>query len=823
MGILEALEQRVIFFDGGMGSLLQEAGLQSGELPETWNIKHPEVIIDIQERYLLAGSDVITTNTFGANCLKYGKEGAFSLEKVVSAAIANAKEAVQRARTQTGKEAYIALDLGPTGKLLKPMGDLDFEDAVSLYGEVVEIGVREGVDLILIETMSDSYELKAAVLGAKEHSTLPVFATVTFDSKGKMLTGGTVQSVTALLEGLRVDALGVNCGQGPLQMGNIVEEFLAEASIPVIVNPNAGLPRSENGKTLYDIDADTFAEEMQHFVQMGVRAVGGCCGTTPEHIQKMTTLCKNLPAKPIEKKEKTLVTSYAQAVEIGKIPVIIGERINPTGKPKLKQALRDHNLDYLLDEGVNEQEHGAHILDVNVGLPEIDEVALMSEAVEALQSVLDLPLQIDTSNPEAMEKALRIYNGKAMVNSVNGKKEVMDAVFPLVKKYGGVLVALALDEEGIPQTAEGRLAVAKKIYEEAAKYGISPKDIVIDGLCMTISSDEQGAVTTLKTLQGVREQFHGKTILGVSNISFGLPMREYVNTAFFTMALQAGLSAAIINPNAESMMQAYYSYCALAGLDAHCQTYISMYAAEAAAKKAEKEARKAAGLPMEKTEKRAAKANAANGSGKMEGTPLFESVLRGLRDKAVQTVAESLQMREPLEVINEELIPALNEVGKGFENGSIFLPQLLMSAEAAKAAFEKVREAMDAQGGSTEKRGRIILATVKGDIHDIGKNIVKVLLENYSFDVIDLGKDVPPELVVETAIRENIRLVGLSALMTTTVPSMEETIRQLRQKAPEVKVMVGGAVLTEEYAKTIGADQYCKDAMASVKYAQSVL
>lgn len=830
MGILELLQNRVVFFDGGMGSLLQERGLKSGELPETWNILHPEVVTEIQESYLLAGSDVLTTNTFGANGLKFGKEGEFSLERIVSAAIVNAKEAIRRAKEKTGKTGYIALDLGPTGKLLKPMGDLAFEDAVALYGEVVEIGVREGADLILIETMSDSYELKAAVLGAKEHCSLPIFATVTFDSKGKMLTGGTVESVTALLEGLGVDVIGMNCGQGPLQMKDSVIKMLQETSLPMLVNPNAGLPRSENGKTCYDIDADVFAQAMQEFVQMGVRCVGGCCGTTPDHIKRTAALCQGIPIQKIKPKTKTVVTSYAQTVVIGEDPIIIGERINPTGKPKLKQALKEHNLDYLLQEGVSEQEHGAHILDVNVGLPEIDEAAMMTESIEALQSILDLPLQIDTSDIQAMENAMRIYNGKPMVNSVNGKQEVMDAVFPLIKKYGGVVVALALDEDGIPDTAQGRLRVAKKIYKEAAKYGIPAKDIIVDGLCMTISSDEKGAVTTLETIRRVKEELGGKTILGVSNISFGLPMREYVNTAFFTMALQNGLSAAIINPNSDAMMQVYYSYRALAGLDAHCSTYVAQYAAKAAelkekkAKEAEEAKKckntKGVGQAGENKENRQEKTQSGE---KSKHSSLYESVLRGLKERAAENAAEALKEKEALQVVNEELIPALNEVGKGFEAGTIFLPQLLMSAEAAKAAFRIVQDVMDTTGEKKEKRGRIILATVKGDIHDIGKNIVKVLLENYSFEVVDLGKDVLPEMVVETAMRENIRLVGLSALMTTTVPSMEETIRQLRKADPSIRIMVGGAVLTEEYAKTIGADCYCKDAMASVQYASKIL
>lgn len=803
MNLLEQIEKRMVYCDGGLGSLLQERGLRAGELPGNWNITHPEVLADIHRAYLEAGADIITTNTFGVDRLKYNENTEYTMDQVITAAVHLVKEAIAK----SGRRAYTALDIGPTGKLLKPLGDLAFEDAYQLFQEIVRVGAREGADLILIETMSDSYEAKAAVLAAKENCDLPVFATVTFDSKGKLLTGGSVESVVALLEGLGVDALGINCGLGPVQMKGILEQFLRVASVPVIVNPNAGLPRSEGGKTVYDIDSDTFAAEMKTIATMGARVIGGCCGTTPEHIRKTVEACQDLVPVPVSQKHRTVVSSFAQAVVIDKDPVIIGERINPTGKSKFKQALREHNLEYILREGVTQQDHGAHVLDVNVGLPEIDEPSMMEEVVGELQSIIDLPLQIDTSNIEAMERAMRIYNGKPLINSVNGKAESMEAVFPLVKKYGGVVVALALDESGIPETAEGRIRIAKKIYEKAAEYGIGAEDILIDALCLTVSSDSKGALTTLETLRRVRDELQGKTILGVSNISFGLPQREIINAAFFTMALQNGLSAAIINPNSEAMMRAYYSYRTLADLDAQCQDYIRVYSGQVTAlgQSAIK------GQPQE------------SGGGTAGGMGLAESIEKGLKERAAAAVKELLAEQDALAVINTEMIPALDRVGKGFEAGTVFLPQLLMSAEAAKAAFEIIKDRMLASGQKQEKKGTIILATVKGDIHDIGKNIVKVLLENYSYEVIDLGKDVPPETVVRTAVGNHVMLVGLSALMTTTVPSMEETIRQLRAKAPWAKVMVGGAVLTEEYAKTIDADRYCRDAMASVNYAQEVL
>ena len=810
MDILQELQNRIIFCDGGMGSLLQEAGLKPGELPGTWNITHPEELVRIHRSYLEAGADIVTTNTFGVDRLKYNETTEFQLEPVIQAAVANAKEAIR----QSGKQAWIGLDMGPTGKLLKPMGDLAFEDACSIYREIVEIGAKAGADFVLIETMSDSYETKAAVLAAKEGCDLPVFVTVTFDERGKLLTGGSPASIVAMLEGLGVDVLGMNCGLGPVQMKEILKDILEVSSIPVMINPNAGLPRSENGKTVYDIDAAHFAKTVEEIVDMGARIVGGCCGTTPEHIRMVAERCRDKKPVPVTKKNRTVISSFSQAVEIGKNPVIIGERINPTGKSKFKQALRDHNLEYILREGVTQQDHGAHVLDVNVGLPEIDEPAMMEEVVRELQSIIDLPLQLDTTDAEAMERAMRVYNGKPLINSVNGKQESMRTVFPLVKKYGGVVVALALDEGGIPETAEGRIEVAKKIYRTAAEYGIGPENIIIDALCLTVSSDSQGAITTLETLRRVRDELHGKTILGVSNISFGLPQREIINAAFFTMAMQNGLSAAIINPNSEAMMRAYYSFRALMNLDPQCSEYISVYSGQVAS------------LGQSAVTGASGQAGAAGTTAQAAGAPdaqqLHTSIVKGLKDQAVHAAKELLQTQDALDVINSQIIPALDVVGKGFEKGTMFLPQLLMSAEAAKGAFEVIKEKMDASGQKQEKKGTIILATVKGDIHDIGKNIVKVLLENYSYDVLDLGKDVPPELIVETTVEKQIRLVGLSALMTTTVPSMEETIKQLRKAAPWAKVMVGGAVLTQEYADTMGADQYCRDAMASVNYAEQV-
>lgn len=800
MSIQEILGNRMLFLDGGMGTLLQERGLQPGELPESWNLSHAEAVIDIHKAYLEAGADIILANTFGANRLKFGED----LEAIVTAGVVNAKRAV----AESGREAFVALDMGPTGKLLKPMGTLAFEDAVAVYKEVAAAGEKAGADLIVIETMSDTYELKAAVLGAKEATNLPVIATVIFGENEKMLTGATPEAVVALLEGLRVDAIGMNCGLGPKQMKPIFERMSACASVPLVISPNAGLPHTENGRTVFDVSDEAFAEDMAELAGMGAWILGGCCGTTPAYIKAMVDKCREIAPKSLTEKDMTLVSSYSHAVVLGEKPVIIGERINPTGKSRFKQALRDHNIEYILEEGVKQADAGAHILDVNVGLPEIDEVLLMQEAVYELQGILDTPLQIDTTNMAAMEQAMRIYNGKPMVNSVNGKAEVMEQVFPLVQKYGGVVVALCLDETGIPDTVEGRLAIAEKIYATAAQYGIPRKDIVVDALTMTMSTDDNSAQVTLDTVKCIREK-GGRTVLGVSNISFGLPQRELINSAFFTMALQAGLSAGIINPNAGAMMQAYDTYLVLGGFDKQCAGYVEKYA------QAKTNINNVTAQP------------AVSQAGSLQtatGTQftLRDCIIKGFKEQTAKATTSILSEKAPLDIINEELVPALDVVGKGFEKGTMFLPQLLKSAEAAQEGFAVIKEFMQQTGHEESKKATVVLATVKGDIHDIGKNIVKVLLENYAYDVIDLGKDVPAEAVVEAVVEKHAPIVGLSALMTTTVASMEDTIRLLRERAPWCQVMVGGAVLTKEYADRIGADFYAKDAMQAVYFAEQL-
>ena len=811
--IRDRLGKELLFFDGGMGTLLQERGLAPGELPETWNIARPQVIREIHRSYVEAGSDIVLTNTFGANALKFHAEDC-SLEQTVKAAVRLVKEAAEEADAAAAETScadndkrtvYTALDIGPTGKLLKPMGDLDFEEAYEAFKEVMVWGEEAGADLIHIETMSDTYELKAAVLAAKENTSLPVFATAIFDERRKLLTGADVPAVIALLEGLHVDALGINCGMGPEQMMPVLEEYVKYSSLPIIVKPNAGLPKQRDGQTYYDISPDEFAGYMEKIVSMGACVIGGCCGTTPGHIKAMADRCGKMQVVPPTEKEYTVVSSYGQSVFLGEGSKIIGERINPTGKKKFKQALKEHDLEYILREGITQQDNGARILDVNVGVPDIDEPAMMKETVQELQSVVNLPLQIDTVDADAMEAALRIYNGKAMVNSVSGKQESMDKVFPLIRKYGGVVIGLTLDEDGIPADAEGRVRIARRIIDEAAKYGIRKKDIVIDALAMTISSEPDGAKVTLETLRRLKDEVGVNTVLGVSNISFGLPSRPVINAAFYTMAMMNGLSAGIINPSSEDMMKAWYAYHALMGLDTNCERYIGRYSS------------------TQSSGGRSGAAGASpSGLGQKSTLSLRESIEKGLKEDASLITTHLSEEQDPLEIINTELIPALNHVGDGFEKGTVFLPQLLMSAEAAKSAFAVLKDKMDKSGKVQDKIGTIVLATVKGDIHDIGKNIVKVLLENYSFDVIDLGKDVPPEKIVETVLGKDIRLVGLSALMTTTVGSMEETIRQLREKAPGCRVMVGGAVLNQEYADMIGADFYGKDAMQSVRYAQKL-
>ena len=787
MNILEFAKDHILFLDGGMGTLLQERGLKPGELPERWNLSHPEVITDIHRDYFNAGSHVVNANTFGASTLKFSPE---ELDAIVSSAIANARAAAQSSCAAQPK--WVALDIGPLGRLLKPYGDLDFEDAVSVFAGTVRLGVKYGADLIFIETMNDSYETKAALLAAKENSELPVFVSNAYGQDGKLMTGADPAAMVAMLEGMGADAIGVNCSLGPRALAGVVEQYLAYASVPVLLKPNAGLPRAAEGKTVFDVWPEEFAADVADLIHKGVRIAGGCCGTTPNHIRALTQLASDIAPIPVRKKEDTMVSSYTHAVVFRDTPVLIGERINPTGKKRFKEALKAGDMDYILKEGIAQDEQGVHILDVNVGLPEIDEVAMLTAAVRELQVVTNLPLQIDSSNPAAMEAALRCYNGKAMINSVNGTRESMDAVFPLVKKYGGLVVALTLDETGIPASADGRILIARRILEEASRYGIAKKDIIFDPLALTISADSTAAIQTLEAVRRIRTELGCHTTLGVSNISFGLPQRDLLNGSFFTLALGQGLSAAIMNPYSQEMQKAYHGYCALMGLDEHCASYIAF----------------------------AQNAAPAVTAVQATGTGLHYAITKGLKERAAQLTAELIASRDPLTIIQEEIIPALNEVGTGFENKTVYLPQLLMSAEAAKAAFEQIKAAMPA--GSSGGKCAFVLATVKGDIHDIGKNIVRLLLENYGFDVTDLGRDVPPEVIVKNAVALHAPIVGLSALMTTTVPAMEETIRQLRLCAPWCKIMVGGAVLNPEYAAAIGADFYTKDAMEAVRCAERI-
>lgn len=789
MNIRDFIKNNIVYLDGGMGTLLQKSGLQPGELPEHWNISHPEVIREIHKNYYDSGSNVVNTNTFGANTLKFSID---ELDEIICHAVKNADEA--RKASSGEQEKFIALDVGPTGKLLKPLGDLDFEDAVKIFAETIRLGVKYGVDLITIETMNDSYETKAAVLAAKENSDLPIIVTNAYGENGRLMTGANPAVMAAMLEGMGVDAIGANCSLGPKQLMDVMDELLKYCSVPVAFKPNAGLPKSDGKVTYYDVDADEFAQDIKLSVENGVRIVGGCCGTTPEYIKKVCELTRGMKPKEIEKKTYSVCTSYNKAVFFGEKPILIGERINPTGKKRFKQALLENDIGYILQEAVNQQAKGVHVLDVNVGLPGIDEAQMLTTSVCELQCVTDLPLQIDSSDPVAMESALRRYNGKAMINSVNGKEENMNAIFPLVKKYGGFVVALTLDEKGIPSTVEGRMKIARKILLTAALYGINKKDIIFDPLAMTVSADKMSAVTTLETVKKITEQLGCNTSLGVSNVSFGLPSRELVNAAFFTTAMENGLSAAIMNPYSARMMEAYYSFNVVKGLDDNCMDFINFASQQEV-------------QPTVKLE---------------SSLTLKEAIEKGLKEKSSEITTAMLGKNAPLDIVNSHVIPALDDVGRRFEEKKLFLPQLLMSAEAAKASFEVIKAAMEADGNSV-KKGNIIIATVHGDIHDIGKNIVKLLLENYGYNVIDLGKNVPPETVLNAVIENHAPLVGLSALMTTTVPAMEETVKLVKEKAPWCKTVVGGAVLTQDYADKIGADKYAADAMESVRYAETVI
>ncbi len=781
--ILSAIKEKRLYFDGGTGTVLQSMGLPKGMAPEKWNVLEPEKIIKLHSAYIDAGCNILKTNTFGINAEKYE-----NYEELIKAAMDCAKLAVN------GKnDVFIAFDMGPTGQLLKPLGSLDFEAAIELFARNVRKACEYGADAILIETMNDSYETKAAVIAAKENCDLPIFVTNVYDERGKLMTGADAVSMIAMLEGLGVDALGMNCSLGPDKMLDILPKFVEYSSVPIIVNPNAGIPVEIEGRTVFGTNAEEFSDYMLKMSEMGASLLGGCCGTTPEYIKKTIEKTKNTPYKLPELKNHTLVSSYTHSVEIGKKTVLIGERINPTGKPKLKAALKENNISYILNEAVAQEEAGVQILDVNVGLPEIDEAAMLKTAVFELQSVTALPLQLDSVNPKALEAAMRIYNGKPLVNSVNGEDEKLKEILPLVKKYGGTLIALTIDENGIPKTADERAKIVEKIEKAARQYGINKKDIVVDPLALTISSDTENAIVTLKSIKKIKDMGFC-TSLGVSNISFGLPGREKINSVFFAMALEEGLDCAIMNPFAKTMMDVYYAYNVLSNKDPACSDFIEY-----------------------------AKLNSEEGNGvvsKETEYSLKYIIEKGMKDIVDAPVRKLLESQEPLSIINNEIIPALNKIGMDFEKGVAFLPQLLMSAEAASKAFELIKAKMPQNAADNDKS--VVLATVKGDIHDIGKNIVKVMLQSYGFTVYDLGKDVAPEVIVDYAVEKNCNVVGLSALMTTTVPAMEETIHLVRQQGRDIKVMVGGAVLNKEYADMIGADFYASDAMAAVRISEEI-
>ena len=811
--VFELIKKRRLFLDGGTGTMLQLMGIKPGEPSEMWNMTHPEKITEVHRSYYEAGSNIVCANTFGINSMKYD-----NYEEMIKAAIDCAKKAGEGM-----EDKFVAMDLGPLGQMLEPVGTMPFERAVEIFADSVRAGEKAGADIFYVETMNDIYETKAAVLAVRENSDLPVMVSNAYDERGRLMTGATPQAVVAMLEGLGVSAIGMNCSFGPDKMLEIADSFIDYASVPLIFKPNAGLPRVVDGKTVFDVGPEEFASYMVEIAKRGGILLGGCCGTTPDHIRAMIEAVKDIPYRLPEKKDRTLISSYTHHIEIGRDPVLIGERINPTGKKKLKEALKSGDVEFVLGEAIRQEELGAQVLDVNVGLPEIDEPAVMEQMIKEIQAVTDLPLQVDTSDPVAMERGLRLYNGKPLLNSVNGKQEVMDKVFPLAKKYGAAVVALTIGEDGIPETVEERTALALKIVEEAAKYGIEKKDIIVDPLAMTISSSQKSADIALKVVEEMSKRGINTT-MGVSNISFGLPERDLINRTFFAAALEKGLTSAIMNPASAAMMDTYHAFRALKGFDENCLEYIE-YAGERVNRYGIVDRAGGPGQTSGKADK-----TASAESGKGETNELGFCIVKGMAEKSGKIAEEMLKQWEegadnsdapgPLEIINKCIIPALDEVGKSFEENRIYLPQLLMSAEAAGSAFDKIREKIPKTGGEGEKT--MVLATVKGDVHDIGKNIVKVLLESYGFNVIDLGKDVDPEVIRDTAVREGVKVVGLSALMTTTVPAMEETIKLIREADPSIKIMVGGAVLNREYAEKIGADAYSKDGMEAVRAAEKL-
>ena len=799
MQIREVFDRkRFVLLDGGMGTQLQTRGLQPGQKPELAALEMPDTLTAIHADYARAGADILLANTFGANAKKLAGCPC-TVEQVVFASIACARSAA----AETG--ALVALDIGPLGELLVPAGTLRFEDAYAEFAQVIRAGAAAGADLVFLETMTDLYELKAAILAAKENCALPVFTSMSFESRGRTFTGCTVESYAVTAAGLGADAVGINCSLGPKEILPFAQRLCRSvpAGVPVFVKPNAGLPNPDGS---YNLNAVEFAAEMKAYASIGVSMVGGCCGTTPDFIAKLReTFAPLVPADKIPIRRSCLCTPV-RFVEVDGITVV-GERINPTGKKRLQQALRDGDSAYPCAQAVAQAEAGAQVLDVNAGLPGIDEAATLEQLVKDLQAITDLPLQLDSSNPEALSRALRIYNGKPIVNSVNGEQNTLDTILPLCKKYGAAVVGLALDEHGIPADAEGRFAIAKRIAAAANAAGIPNEDIYIDCLTLTASAQQEGAVQTLEALTRCKKELGVRTVLGVSNISFGLPCRGYLNTTFLTMAMAAGLDLAIMNPNTPEMMAAVRAYRVLTSQDKQSSDYVAAYA----------------DVQIQTTQTSKSAATVAEvGAAAPGGDALFEAVRRGLKAEARAAADAALTMREPLDVVNTSLIPALDAVGDGFEKGTVFLPQLLQAATAAQAAFESIKAKIAASGQAQGRKGKIVIATVKGDVHDIGKNIVRVILENYGYDVLDLGRDVAPERVVEAVRQTGAKLVGLSALMTTTVPNMQATIEALHAAGLDCKVMVGGAVLTPDYARNIGADYYCKDAKASADLAKQL-
>ncbi|WWU65791.1 homocysteine S-methyltransferase family protein [Clostridium baratii] len=794
MDVRECIKDNILVFDGAMGTMLQDIGVKLGENMEKLNMTEGDKIVEIHKKYINSGADVITTNTFGANEIKLKSTG-YSVEEIIDKSVLNAKTA------RGDNKCYIALDIGPIGELLEPMGTLSFERAIEIFKREITQGVKSGVDLIIIETMTDLYEMKAAIIAAKEVCDLPIFATMTFEEDGRTFTGCLPESMAITLEGLGVNAVGINCSLGPKELYSIVEKVISNTNLPIIVQPNAGLPKIVDGKAVYGISKEEFKEEIEKLVDIGVSIIGGCCGTNPDFIKELKKIKDNKKVVLREKLQFSAITSPSKVVYIDEVRVI-GERINPTGKKLFKKALIDKDMDYILKQAIEQIEGGAEILDVNVGLPEINEEEMMECAIKEIQGIVDIPLQIDSGKKNVIKKALRIYNGKPIVNSVNGEDSVLDNILPIVKKYGAAVVGLTLDNNGIPSKAEERFNIAKKIVNKAAQYGIKKEDVYIDCLTLTVSAQQEEVMETLKAVKMVKELLGVKTLLGVSNISFGLPNRDLINETFLALALGAGLDLPIMNPNKDGMMDVINSFKVLNNNDKSGSNYINKYGN----KKIERVI-----------------VSSGNNVAKVDNEETLEnSIIKGLKNSTKRCTEELLKSNSELEIVNEYLIPALDKVGEKYEKGEIFLPQLIQSAETVKVAFDLIKNNLVKNNKNTVSKGKIILATVKGDIHDIGKNIVKVILENYGYDILDLGKDVAIEKVVDEAIKNDIKLIGLSALMTTTIQSMEDTIKALRDAKFKGKIMVGGAVLTEDYAEKIKADYYSKDAKMAVEIAKEV-